>query len=47
MIGPYHSTGLTPTALRELFCKRVCDFNRLTRQELGEATFSCACRPIE
>ena len=33
--------------LRELFCKRVCDFNRLTRQELGEATFSCACRPIE
>ncbi len=36
-----------PTALRELFCKRICDFNQLTRQELGEATFSCACRPIE
>jgi hypothetical protein len=33
--------------LQDLFCRRVCDFNRLTRQELGEATFSCACRPIE
>jgi hypothetical protein len=33
--------------LQDLFCKRVCDFNRITREELGEAVFHCSCRPIE
>jgi hypothetical protein len=34
-------------SLREMFCRRVCDFNRITRQELGDAAFHCSCQPLD
>jgi hypothetical protein len=36
-----------PRVLQEIFCRRVCDFNRITRQELGDAVFHCSCKPLD